>query len=97
MGRKLNKRSLKALLRVLGKNSIQSISCGEAYTIYDREVAGNISGATWLDRCMLFFLYSYEYAWVDETGGVNVRVRSLVRTWELLLVYVCVAGWVVVL
>ncbi len=90
MGKKLNRTSLRSLLKVLGKNSIQTIRCGEEYIIYDRGVAGDINGATWQDRCVLFFLYSYEYAQLDENGGINVCMRSLMRTWELFLVYVCV-------
>lgn len=89
MGRKLNRTSLRALLKVFGKNSIQTINCDGAYTIYDRELMGDISGATWLDSCMLFFLYSYEYAQLGENGEINLHMRSLVRTWELFLVYVC--------
>ena len=90
MGKKLNRTSLRALLKVLGKNSIQTIRCGEEYIIYDKATYGDISGATWWDRCVLFFLYSYEYAQVDENGGINVCMRSLARTWELFLVYICV-------
>ena len=89
MGKTLNRTSLRALLKVLGKNSIQTIRCGEEYIIYDRAVAGDISGATWWDRCVLFFLYSYEYAQLNENGEVNVCMRSLTRTWKLFLVYVC--------
>lgn len=89
MGKKLNRTSLGALLKVLGKNSIQTIRCGEEYVIYDRAACGDISGATWWDRCVLFFFYSYEYAQLDENGGINVSMRSLMRTWELFLVYVC--------